>query len=198
MSFRRPNWLAELQGAVGVALIVLAGIAVFQVVTLASGGMVVTTVPAEVVTGVAGATDGLVPGAVVEGEVEVRIADPAPGQLAMYELTSLPVYLVVATVLVLLWTTLRRARREDPFTAATVRRLRVIGWVALAGGVVAQLGQMLAALELSSQVIADGSMTATLDLLSTGLFLLVGYGFFAVAEILNRGLAMRAELETVI
>jgi hypothetical protein len=128
----------------------------------------------------------------------VLVADPTLGQLLTYHLTGLPTFAVVAAVLVLLWTALRRARREDPFADGTVRWLRLIGWVALVGGVLAQLVQMIASLELTAQVTADGMPSATLDLGPTGLFLLVGFGFFAIAEILKRGLAMRTDLETVI
>jgi hypothetical protein len=198
MGLRKPDWLAELQGLVAVALVVLAGIVVFNVVTLADGGLVVAQVPADAVTGVAGATGGLRAGGVVDGNVEVLVADPTLGQLVTYQSTRLPTFAVVAAVLVLLWTALRRAGREDPFADRTVRRLRLIGWVALVGGILAQLVQMIASLELTAQVTADGKQFTTLDLGPTGLFLLVGFGFFAIAEILKRGLAMRTELEAVI
>ncbi|WP_326558719.1 DUF2975 domain-containing protein [Micromonospora sp. NBC_01796] len=198
MRFRNPDWLAELQGVVVVALVVLAGIIAFNVVTLADGGPVTARVPADAVAGVADATAGLRAGVVVDGDVEVRVADPTPGQLVAYHLTVLPMLAVAAAVLVLLWTVLRRARRGDPFATGTVRRLRRIGWVALVGGVLAQLVQLIASLELTARVTADGEQSATLDLTRTGLLLLLGFGFFAIAEIVKRGLTMRTELETVI
>lgn len=198
MGFRRPDWLAELQGLVTAALVLLAGIVVFNIVTLADGGVVVAQVPADAVTGVGGATGGLRDGAVVDGDVEVLVAEPTSRQLVTYYLTRLPTFAVAGAVLALLWTALRRARRGDPFSAGTVRRLRLIGWVALVGGILAQLVQMIASLELTSQVTADGRLSATQDLGTTGLFLLVGFGFFAIAEILRRGLALRTELESVI
>jgi hypothetical protein len=36
------------------------------------------------------------------------------------------------------------------------------------------------------------------DLTPMGMWLLVGFGFLAIAEVINRGLAMRAELDSVI
>ncbi|GAA3750127.1 hypothetical protein GCM10022225_38020 [Plantactinospora mayteni] len=198
MGLRRPDWLAELQGLVAVALVVLAGIVVFNVVALVAGGGVVARVPAESVAGIAGVTDGLRPGVVVDGDVEVLVADPTPGQLVVYQLTALPAFAVGAAVLGLLWSALRRARREDPFAEGTVRRLRLIGWVALVGGTTAQLVQLIASLELTARLTADRAWSTTLDLAQTGLFLLVGFGFFAVAEILRRGLTMRTELETLV
>ncbi|MDG4786967.1 DUF2975 domain-containing protein [Micromonospora sp. WMMD1102] len=198
MGLRKPDWLAELQGVVALALLVVAGTIVFQLVSLLRGGPVVARVPAEALPGVDGATAGLRSGVVVGGDVEVRVADPGPGELVAYHLTGLPALLVGGAVLALLWLALRRARREDPFSAATVRRLRSIGWVGLGGGLLAQLLQVVASFELTGRVTADGAATTTVDLTRSGLLLLLGFGFFAMAEIVRRGVAMRAELETVI
>ncbi|MFK3979439.1 DUF2975 domain-containing protein [Micromonospora sp. NPDC050397] len=198
MSIRHPDWLAELQGLVALALTVQAGAVVFHIVTFASGGPVVAQVPVEAVTGVAGASGGLRAGAVVDGEVDVLVADPTPGQAAMYLLTTLPTLTLVAAVLALLWAALRRARRADPFTDGTVRRLRLIGWVAIVGGILTQAAQTVASLGLTARVTTDGGWSATLNLTRIVLFLLVGFGFLAIAEILKRGSAMRTELETVI
>ncbi|WP_422769624.1 DUF2975 domain-containing protein [Plantactinospora sp. WMMC1484] len=198
MGLRRPDWLAELQGLVVLLLVVMAGIVAFQSVALIDGRPVVARVPAEALPGVAGATEGLRSGAAVDGDVEVLVADPTPGDLVAYYLTGLPTLAVGAAVLALLWSALRRARRADPFSAGTVRRLRSIGWTALGGGLLAQLVQAIASLALTGRVTADGTFATTVDLAQTGLFLLVGFGFFAVAEIVRRGVTMRTELETVI
>ncbi|MFY1692178.1 DUF2975 domain-containing protein [Plantactinospora sp. WMMB782] len=198
MRLRKPDWLAELQGVVALALLVLVGTIAFHLVGLLRGGPVVARVPAEALPDVGGATAGLRSGAVLGGDVEVRVADPTPGELVAYQLTGLPALLVGGAVLALLWFALRRARREDPFSAATVRRLRSIGWVGLGGGLLAQVAQVVASFELTARVTADGVATTTVDLTRTGLLLLLGFGFFATAEIVRRGVAMRAELETVI
>jgi hypothetical protein len=111
--------------------------------------------------------------------------------------TTVPTFLVTITMFVLLLGVLRRARRDDPFLPATVRRLRALAIVVVVGGPVAFVIEMIAAMELSSRV-TKTHMGTTVDLTSLGIWLLVGFGFFAIAEVINRGRAMRAELETVI
>lgn len=197
---RRPDWLGELQGLVTVALVVLSVAGMLSVISVLAGGAVVAEVPTEAVAGLAGETGGLAPGVRVDdaGAVAVTVDDPSAAQLVAYNLTQLPTYLVVATVLVMLRGLLRRARREDPFQPATVRRLRTLALVAFTGGALAQIVEILAALDLSARLTADPVMTTTLSLEPMGLWLLVGFGFFAIAELVKRGLAMRSELDAVI
>lgn len=201
---RRPDWLGELQGLVTVILVVLSMAGMLSVISVLAGGAVVAEVPTEAVTeaviGPAGETGGLAPGVRVDdaGAVAVTVDDPSAAQLVAYNLTQLPTYLVVATVLVMLRGLLRRARRENPFRLATIRRLRILALVAFTGGALAEIIEILAALDLSARLTADAVMTTTLSLEPMGVWLLVGSGFFAIAELVKRGLAMRTELDAVI
>jgi hypothetical protein len=90
----------------------------------------------------------------------------------------------------------RAARRDDPFSAANVRRLRAMGGVVLVGGASSLTIGVAAAFELGRSIAPDAAPGAVLDL--SGWWFLVGFGFFAIAEVLNRGRAMRAELDEVI
>ncbi|WP_020524253.1 DUF2975 domain-containing protein [Catelliglobosispora koreensis] len=188
---RKPDWLAELQGLLTVVLAVLGAVALFSIASLAFSRDIVVTVPASTITA------GLPAGATPTGDLDVLIPNATTAQIVAHQLTSLPTFAVAAAVLTLLWKALRRARREDPFSAGTVRSLRVIGAVAVTG-ILAQVIETAASAWLSSNVLPDGGWSTTLDLASAGLFLLAGFGFFAIAEIINRGLAMRAELETLV
>jgi hypothetical protein len=89
----------------------------------------------------------------------------------------------------------RHARRGDPFTPATVRRLRVLALVTLGGGHLGSLVELFASMYLSSTVAVDGVIGVSE--LPVHWFL-VGFGLFAVAEVVRRGHTMRAELETVV
>ena len=67
--------------------------------------------------------------------------------------------------------------------------------VALAGGYLGFLVELISSMYLSSTVTTEGYLgLAQLQLH----WILIGFGLFAVAEVVNRGCAMRAELETVV
>jgi hypothetical protein len=195
----RPDWLAELQGML-TAVLVLAPLVMFWNEAPALGnGHTGPDVRASYVDGVAGATGGLRPGAEVTGgsQVEVLIVDPSGGQVVAWLFTWLPSFALFMTVVVLLRRLVRDARRGDPFTLTTVRRLRILAAVTLAGGAAASLleygaGLMVAWLALESGVFVEpyGFVRSTA--------LLVGLAFLVIAEVVKRGCAMREELETVI
>ncbi|MDG4832357.1 DUF2975 domain-containing protein [Solwaraspora sp. WMMD1047] len=195
---RKPDWLAEMRA------VLIAGLALFAVVvtgnlalTLTGNRDVVVEVPAKAVDGVAGASGGLTGGAVVRpsSAVVVHLPEPTAGQLVADTLTGLPSALVVLAMLVLLFQVVRRAQRAEPFSAYVVRRLRLAAVVALVGGVLAGLVEAIAALNLSmSATGGEGTTTWQFPLP----WILAGFGLFAVAEVIGRGVAMRAELETVI
>jgi Protein of unknown function (DUF2975) len=195
----KRDWLAEMQGLVGVVLGVLVVTALLGVVDLVAGGGVVARVPVDAVTGLTDASGGLRPGVRVDdaGSVDVVVAEPTAGQLVASALTGLPTHLVAIAVFALLFVALRRARREDPFLPATVRRLRIAALVAIVAGPLAFVVETIATMDLTSRV-TDGTIAAAAELGTVGLWLLAGFGLLAVAEIVNRGRALRAELDTVI
>jgi preprotein translocase subunit Sss1 len=191
-SLRRPDWLKELQAVLVVGLVVLGGLGVFGIVAV-GGGSLRLELPASAVSGTF--DHELREGAAVaaEQDVMVTVADPSLEQRAVWVLTTLPTYAVVVALMALLLRVVWLARRDDPFTFATVRRLRVLAVIALAG-YVGFLVELVAATYLSSTVI-DGVAGYSQFPLH---WLLVGFGLFAVAEVIKRGCAMRAELETVV
>lgn len=197
-SLRRPNWLGEMQallvlGLVGTAL----AVGVTGARTVLGDSPVIARLPADALTDVAGPVAGLADGVTIGSDsiIEVQIADPSVHQVIAEALTSLPTVLVVLTMLLMLLRIVRRARRGDPFTTGTVRQLRILAVLVIAGGTVAGIVESLAALDLSLTV--DGETAYTAWHPPAG-WLLAGFGLLAIAEVVNRGAVMRDELDTVI
>jgi hypothetical protein len=182
----RLSVLALVVFGVGVAFLVVEIVA-----GLAGGGGITARVPVSALDG--SATSGLTP---VDGAtVEVRVADPTAAQLGLYWLARLPVGLAGLAVVGYVAVLLRRARRHDPFTPAMVRGLRGLAALTVAGGV---LGTALAAVgELALAMNVTGDEAAAVLPIPVA-WLLAGFGFQAVAEIVNRGVAMRDELAGVV
>lgn len=87
----------------------------------------------------------------------------------------------------------------DPFTRPTVRRLRVLGAVVLAGGAVSELTGYLAALALLDTAVPAHMRTwARPDFHPTFWWLVPGLILLAFAEVVRHGRALRDELDTVI
>jgi len=84
----------------------------------------------------------------VTGALQACASHPGTGQRALYTLTSLPGWLVWGCVLFLLWRVISAARRTGPFTARTAAAMRRLGWLIIAGSVVAALIQGFALDEL--------------------------------------------------
>lgn len=196
---RRPDWLGELQTALVAAVAVLSALAVLGVVAIVGGWPVSAEVPSGTVDGVGGATGGLAAGAVVDpnGTVDILVHDPSARQIFAAALASMPTFLVILALLAMLLGVVHRARKGGPFDERVVSRLRLIGVVAIVAGVVARLVELFAQLDLTSTV-TDRSTSATVPLQSLFGWVLVGIALFAIAEVVKRGLAMRAELDTVI
>ena len=84
----------------------------------------------------------------VNGALQACAAHPGTGQRALYTLMGLPGWLVWGCVLFLLWRVISAARRTGPFTARTAAAMRRLGWLIIAGSVVAALIQGFALDEL--------------------------------------------------
>jgi hypothetical protein len=193
---RHRNYLGELQSLLVAGLGVAAVVAVVNVramvvrepITVPVGAGV--TVPPDAVTGV-------LPGARLDpgGELQILVEDPGAGQVAWHAAQSLPWFLIAVFVAVMLLLVVRAARRGDPFSAANVRRLRTIGWTVFVGSFLAFYAELWARLELSATVVTGPpSSGAEVPLV----WVLCGFGFLALAEIINRGRALQAELAEVI
>jgi hypothetical protein len=195
---RQPDWLAEVQTvcAVGLGLVGLA-IVVPTAWALVGGKPVTVELSADSLPGAAGAATGLPGGATVApgSTVEVQVADPSLHQLVAEAMTSLPTKLLGFAMLLMLLRTVARARRSDPFSVATVRQLRFLGVLVIVGGVAAGLLEALAMADLSYTV-ASKALYFVWNI--PGVWVLAGFGFLAVAEVVNRGAAMREDLARVI
>lgn len=196
---RKPDWLGELQIALVATVALLGVLAVVDVVAIAGGWPLTVEVPAGAVDGVGGATGGLTAGVAVDphGMVDVLIDDPSARQLFAAGLISMPTFLVVMALFAMLLGVVHRVRKGGPFDKHVVWRLRLIGVVAIVGGVVARLIEFFAQLNLMSTV-TDRLTTATLPLQDLFGWVLGGIALFAIAEVVSRGLTIRAELDTVI
>jgi DUF2975 family protein len=190
----KANWLKELQGLLVISLALAAVLTVGGII-LAFGEPLEVRLSATAVTG--SVDSGLRAGASVVSDqmVNVVVAEPTAWQQTLWVLSNLPTQLVIMAMLALLLAIVRNARRADPFTAVTVRRLRVVAVIALIGGYLAFFAEVLASFVLSDTVMADGVMAFS----EVPLYWFpVGFGLFAVAEVIQRGCALRDELETVI
>ncbi|MET7397269.1 DUF2975 domain-containing protein [Dactylosporangium sp. NPDC005572] len=194
----RADWLRELH----VLLLLAVGLSV--AVGLASGIATLTGQPFDV--GVASgdvlradALTGARPGVAVDPDASVylRVEHPTVAQSALATMATLPGYALTTTMLVLLWRLVARARHDDPFTAGTVRRLRVLGWLLVVGGPVSAMVELAGRFALAGTV-KTGGPDASLDLGSTAVWFLAGFGMLAIAEVVRRGQALRAELDGVV
>ncbi len=193
---RRRDYLAELQSLLFVALAVSAVVAVVNVRAMVARDPIVVAVGAGVSIP-PDAVTGLLPGARVDpgSDVQVLVEEPSARQVAWHAAQDLPWFALAVFTLVMLLLVVRAARRGDPFAAANVRRLRVVGWVVFLGSVAAFYAELLAGFELSTTVVTDPPSTgAEVPLV----WCLCGFGFLALAEIINRGRALQAELAEVI
>jgi len=195
---RRPDWLRELDG------VLLAGVVVSAFLGAASLLATLTGQPVEVEAASGGvlSPDALMnarAGTVIapEESVSLRIVDPSGTQLGLAALAGFPSYALTTAMLVLLWRLVGAARRTDPFTMATVRRLRTLGGLLLVGGPVACAVEFLARFALTDTVSTVGP-SASFDPGVLGVWALAGFGFLAIGEIVRRGQALRAELDEVV
>ncbi|WP_033342239.1 DUF2975 domain-containing protein [Catenuloplanes japonicus] len=187
------DWLGELHTAlvVGIGFGVLGGVATIGRAVVA--GTVDLTIQTAGATGVTGLPAGvrLADG----GGVEVTVTDPAWGERLLSALQGAPAYLLGLLIIVLLWRIVAVARRTDPFSPELPRRLRRLGVATLVLGVCAELAQV--AIDAAASTVVYGEFWA-LSFRSGFWWLLLGFGLLAVAEVLRRGGALRAELDEVV
>ncbi|MEV4517606.1 DUF2975 domain-containing protein [Dactylosporangium sp. NPDC049525] len=194
--WRRRDYLTELQSLLYAALGVSAVVAVINVWAMVTREPITVAVGAGV-TVRPDAVTGLLPGVRLDpgSDVQVLVDHPSAGQVAWHAAQSLPWFVLAVFTLVMLLLVVRAARRGDPFAAANVRRLRLVGWVLFLGSLLAFYAELWAGLALSTTVVADPPNTGA-DVPLVWCF--CGFGFLALAEIINRGRALQAELAEVI
>jgi hypothetical protein len=89
------------------------------------------------------------------------------------------------------------AQRTDPFTAQTARDLTAVAKITAAGGIAVSVVAALAGWALSDTMLTNGSQL-TMSSSSVLGWLAVGLIFAGFAQLISRGVDMRAELDTVI
>jgi Protein of unknown function (DUF2975) len=144
------------------------------------------------------------PGASVQinGQVQACAGHPSFGQRVLYTLTGLPGLLVWASVLFLLWRVIVAARRTGPFTISVAMAMRRLGWVILAGTVLAAAIQGLATDQLLNDMIrpgtgyADGLIEPIRAMVPVPL--LAGAALLTLARVIRLGADMDDEIKGMV
>ncbi len=130
------------------------------------------------------------------GWVPFAVDDPSLGQRLLFLLTVLPGLLVIAEVARRLAVVVRTAQDSDPFTATTSRSLLSIGRLTVLAGLGAWAVSQVAGAVLAHTMLESSTPLrphhSPLGWLFVGV-ILTGFGL-----ILDRGVEMRTELDTVI
>ncbi|MBI4944567.1 MAG: DUF2975 domain-containing protein [Actinobacteria bacterium] len=190
--------LRLLQGSATTVHVVALCLAVaVLVIAFVPGAPVTVQLPAHLF-GTPAPLTGTLPGAALDpaGQLAFTLADPTPVQRLLQAAIIVPDLLVVAEVARRLAGLLRSAREHDPFTAQTVRRLTTVAKIAALGGSATWLLGVVAAWGLASTVVDPWvPVQPTGGLLG---WLAVGLVIAGFAQLVDRGVDLRSELDTVI
>jgi hypothetical protein len=145
-----------------------------------------------------GELGGIMPGVVADpaGEVAFTITDPSLGQRMLHLATTFPGLLLIAEIARRMAGALRAAQDHDPFTAQTARELTVLAKITALGGLGVWAISTAAQWALSATMLESGAAIEPGRTLLA--WLAVGLIFAAFAQLVTRGVAMRAELDTLI
>ena len=187
------RWLRATATFVFIAALCLA-VAVL-VIALIPGSPVTQELPAAALTGLHG-VGGVTAGVDPSGWIPFTIHDPSLAQRLLYLLTVLPGLVLVAEIAHRMANLLRGAQASDPFTADTARALVAVGKLTAFAGLGAWILSQIAQGVLSWTMLTS-SVTFKPHQTPLG-WLAVGLIFAAFGQILDRGVTMRAELDTVI
>lgn len=198
MSVSLNTWLRWLHATATFIFIAALCLAVaVLVIAFIPGSTVSQELPAAALTGL-DRLGGVTAGIVVDpsGWTLFQIHDPSLTQQLLHLVTVVPGLLLIAEIGRRMARLVRAAQDSDPFTAHTVRALATLGkltaWGGLAAWILSQVAQaVLGAMMLTSPYTYKPHHTP-LGWLAVGLI------FAAFGRILDRGVAMRAELDTVI
>jgi hypothetical protein len=192
------TWLGWLRATSTFVLIAAMCLAVaVLVIAFIPGSPVTQDLPSSALTGLNG-VGGVTAGVAIDpsGWVPFTIHDPSLGQRLLALLPVLPGLVLVAEIARRMANLLRAAQASDPFTASTARALLTVGKITVLGGlavwVVSQVGQWLLSRTMLTEPVTVKPAQSPLGWLAVGLI------FAAFAQIIDRGVAMRAELDTVI
>jgi hypothetical protein len=195
---RLDRWLRRLRGtATFVYIAALCAAVAVLVIGFIPKSPVTLELPTALLSGLDGVR-GVVSGVVADpaGRVVFKVTDPSLAQRMLYLATTLPGLVLVAEIARRMANLLRAAQDTDPFTARTARDLTVVAKITAFGGLGAWVLSSVAKWVLSTTMLASG--TAVDPHVSPLGWLAVGLIFAAFAQLIGRGVAMRAELDTVI
>jgi hypothetical protein len=130
------------------------------------------------------------------GKVVFKITDPSFAQRMLYLATTVPGLLLVAEISRRMANLLRAAQDSDPFTEQTARDLTVVAKVTAIGGLGVLVLSNVAKWALSATMLSSG--TAVEPNQSPLGWFAVALIVAAFAQLIARGVAMRAELDSVI
>ena len=192
------RWLPRLRGTATFVYIAALCLAVaLLVIAFIPGSPVTLALPTSDLSGTA-RLGGILNGVVVDpgGAIVFKVTDPSLGQRMLHLVTTVPGLLLVAEVARRMRNLLRAAQKTDPFTAQTVRELTLVAKITAVGGLGVWTVANGAKWALSATMLESGAAVAPHD--SPLGWLAVGLIFAAFAQLIARGVAMRAELDTVI
>ena len=195
---RLAAWLRWLRATATFVFIAAMCVAVaLLAIAFVPGSPVTQVLPASAVNGlhlVGGVTTGVAVD--TSGQIPFTVHDASLTQRLLHLMVTLPGVVLVAEIARRLATLLRIAQVGDPFTEVTVRALWRLGKLtAFAGVGVWALGQVAQGLLSATMLDAHTSYKPHQSPLG---WLAVGLIFAGLSVILDRGVAMRAELDTVI
>ena len=198
MSVSHTTWLRWLHATATFVYIAALCLAVaVLVIDFIPGSTVSQDLPAATLTGLDG-IGGVTAGVVADpsGWMAFHLHDPSLTQRLLYMLTEVPGLLLIAEIGRRMANLVRAAQDTDPFTTHTARALatlaKLTAWGGLGTWILSQIAQgVLSAMMLTSPFTYKPHHTPLA-------WLAVGLIFAAFGRILDRGVAMRAELDTVI
>ena len=192
------RWLRRLRGTATFVSIAALGLAVAAAVAaFIPSSPVSLGLPTDLLRGWDN-LGGTAPGVVVDpaGEVVFTVTDPSLTQRLLHLATTLPALLLVAEIARRLAGVLRAAQDSDPFTARTADRLTLIAKITACGGIGVWAVNNVAEWMLSTTMLDSTAAVAAHQSLAG--WLAVAFVVAAFGQLVARGVAMRAELDTLI
>ena len=189
------RWLRAIATFIYIAALCLA-VAVL-VIDFIPGSTVSQDLPTATLTGLDG-IGGVAAGVVADtsGWMAFHLQDPSSAQRLFFMLTEVPGLLLIAEIGRRMAILVRTAQDSDPFTSHTAGALATLAKLTALGGLATWVTSQVAQGVLSATMLTAPSSWTPQD---TPLgWLAVGLIFAAFGRILDRGVAMRAELDTVI
>jgi hypothetical protein len=192
------TWLRRLRGtATFVYIAALCFAVAVLVIAFIPGSPVTLPLPTAALSGLDGVR-GVEPGVVVDpsGAIVFNVIDASLAQRLLYLATTLPGLVLIAEIARRMAKVLRAAQDSDPFTAGTARDLTSVAKITAVGGLGVWAVAYVAKWALSATMLQSApAVWPDLSLLG---WLGVGLIVAAFGQLVAHGVAMRAELDTVI